>query len=87
MQCVLCGKLKKYMSKRQMADGSHDLLDTCACVDVSRCRPCLEDLANSTSKVWIDTIIFFTLLYFHDSLFIFTIMSRFMFSIFIFSRL
>ena len=51
MQCVLCGKLKKYMSKRQMADGSNDLLDACACVDVSRCRPCLEDLANSTSKV------------------------------------
>ena len=73
MQCVLCGKLKKYMSKRQMADGSHDLLDTCACVDVSRCRPCLEDLANSTSKVWIDTIFIFifTFLFFHESFYLY----------------
>ncbi|KAL8616992.1 hypothetical protein ACOMHN_014163 [Nucella lapillus] len=49
--CVLCGKTKKNLLRRRMADGTNDLADACSCVDASRCRHCMEDLANSSAKV------------------------------------
>ncbi|XP_070198051.1 uncharacterized protein [Littorina saxatilis] len=51
VHCVLCGKTKKCLVRKQRADGSNDLSDLCACVDASRCRPCLQDLASSSAKV------------------------------------
>ncbi|PVD34810.1 hypothetical protein C0Q70_06088 [Pomacea canaliculata] len=51
IHCVLCGRTKKYLGKRQMMSGANDTSDVCTCIDVSRCRHCMEDLSHNSSKV------------------------------------